>query len=117
MYVGSRSTCLYIRFLHAGQWYLIFYPGIENLILPMLFYTGRRVTSSCEINKYINTNSGEQEKESTFRVRVGQKNPSLGITVCQHSASLVMPNGDPREGFCYPTLNDRFLYSPEIITR
>ena len=29
---------------------------------------------------------------------------SLGITVCHHSASLVLPNGDPRDGFFYPTL-------------
>ena len=28
----------------------------------------------------------------------------LGITVCHHSASLVMPNGDPQGGFFYPTL-------------
>ena len=32
------------------------------------------------------------------------ENPSLGITVCHHSASLVMPTGDPRDGFFYPTL-------------
>ena len=30
------------------QGYLRFYPGIENLILPMLSYPGRQVTS-CEI--------------------------------------------------------------------
>ena len=29
---------------------------------------------------------------------------SLAITVCHHSASLVMPNGDPRDRFFYPTL-------------
>ena len=29
---------------------------------------------------------------------------SLGITVCHHSASLMMPNGDPRDRFFYPTL-------------
>ena len=51
----------------------------------------------------MNKNSGEQEKEYIIRVRVGWKNPSLGITVCHHSASLVMPNGDPRDGFFYPT--------------
>ena len=51
----------------------------------------------------MNKNSGEQ-KESIIRVRVGWKNPSLGITVCHHSASLVMPNGDPRYGLLYPTL-------------
>ena len=27
----------------------IFYPGKENLILPMLSYPGRQITSSCEI--------------------------------------------------------------------
>ena len=26
------------------------------------------------------------------------------ITVCHHSASPVMPIGDPRDGFFYPTL-------------
>ena len=52
----------------------------------------------------MNKNSGEQEKESIIRVRVGYKNPSLEITVCHHSASLVMPNGDPQDGFFYPTL-------------
>ena len=52
----------------------------------------------------MNENSGEQEKESIIRMRVGQKNLSLGIPVCHHSASLVMPNGDPGDGFFYPTL-------------
>ena len=47
---------------------------------------------------------GEQEKESIIRVRMGLKNLSLTITVCHHSASLVMPIGDPRDGFFYPTL-------------
>ena len=37
-------------------------------------------------------------------MRVEWKNRSLGITVCHHSASLVMPNGDPRDRFFYPTL-------------
>ena len=31
------------------------------------------------------------------------ENPSLVITVCHHSASLVMPNGDPRDGFSIPS--------------
>ena len=60
-----------------------FYPGIENLILPMLSYPGRQVTSSCEIaslriqgllEAYFEINkkkSCEQEKESIIRVRVG----------------------------------------------
>ena len=37
-------------------------------------------------------------------MRVGEKNPSLGITVCHHSASLVMPNGDPQDRCFSPTL-------------
>ena len=36
-------------FLHTGLGYLRFYTGIENLILPMLSYPERQVTSSCEI--------------------------------------------------------------------
>ena len=36
-------------FLHTGEGSLRFYLGIEHNILPMLSYTGRKVTSSCEI--------------------------------------------------------------------
>ena len=56
--------------------------------------------------------SGEQEKESSIRVRMGKKNPSLEITDCHHSASLVMPIGDPRDGFFlfHPHTHDGFLY-------
>ena len=43
----------------------------------------------------MNENSGEQEKETFIRVRVGLKNPSVGVTVFNNSASPVMPNGDP----------------------
>ena len=32
------------------------------------------------------------------------ENPPLRITVCHHSASLVMPKGDPQNIFFYPTL-------------
>ena len=46
--------------------------------------------------------SGEQEKD--IRLRMGWKNPSLAITDCHHSASLVMPIVDPRDGLFYPTL-------------
>ena len=35
-------------------------------------------------------------------MRVEKKNLSLRITVCHHSASLVMTNGDPLDGFLYP---------------
>ena len=35
---------------------------------------------------------------------MGLKNPSLMITACHHSASLVMPNSDPKDGFLYLTL-------------
>ena len=32
-------------------------------------------------------------------VRMGSKNPSLVITDCHHSVSLVMPNYDPQDRF------------------
>ena len=48
--------------------------------------------------------NGEQEKESIICVRMGLKKPSLAITICHHSASIVMSNSDPRDGFFYPTL-------------
>ena len=58
--------------------------------------------------------NGEREKDSIILRRVGYKNPSLRITVCHHSASLVMPNCDPRDRFFYPTLTlmieARFFY-------
>ena len=50
-------------------------------------------------------------KESIIFVRMGSKNLSLAITDCHHSASLLMPMGDPRDGFFY---HDRFLYSHTI---
>ena len=40
-------------------------------------------------------------KESIMGVRVRQKNPSHAITVWHHSASLVMPDSDPWDGFFY----------------
>ena len=35
--------------LHTGLGYLGFFPGIENLSLPVLSYPGFQVTSSCKI--------------------------------------------------------------------
>ena len=34
---------------HDFLGYLRLYPGIENLILPILVYPGRQITSLCEI--------------------------------------------------------------------
>ena len=46
---------------------------------------------------------------------------SLGITVCHHSASLVMPIGDPRDGYFYPTLtlmiDSYYLYVGSAISQ
>ena len=42
--------------------------------------------------------------KKNIRVRIRSKNPSLMITVCHHSASLVMPNGDLGNRYFYPTL-------------
>ena len=44
---------------------------------------------------------GVQEKESVMGVRGTQKNLSLAITVWHHSASLMMPDSDPQNGFFY----------------
>ena len=38
----------------------------------------------------------------------------LGITNCHHSSSLVMPNGDTRVGFFYPTLTLLVSVSEDI---
>ena len=47
---------------------------------------------------------GVQEKESIMGVRGRQKNLSLPITVWHHSASLLMPDSDPRIDFSiYPS--------------
>ena len=42
-----------------------------------------------------------------------KKDPSLRITVCYHSASLVMPNSDPQDNFFLSDIHthDGFLYS------
>ena len=43
-------------------------------------------------------------KKKNHSCEYGMENLSLLITVCHHSASLVMPIGDPRAGLFYPTL-------------
>ena len=56
---------------------------------------------------------GVQEKESIKGVRgIEKKNRPPAITVWHRSASLMMPDIDPREGLFYlPShTNDRFLY-------
>ena len=47
---------------------------------------------------------GEQEKEFIISMRMEEKNLSLVITVFHHSASGVIPIGDPWDGLFYPTL-------------
>ena len=48
-----------------------------------------------------------KKKNLIILVRIGQKNPSLSITesVCHLSASRVMPNGESRDGYFYPTFS------------
>ena len=66
--------------------------------------------------------NGEHEKESISHVRLELKNHSLGITVCDQSASLVMSNGDPWDGFSYLNLTlvmDSYIvaaYGPILLT-
>ena len=43
---------------------------------------------------------------------------SLAITICHHSASLMMPVSDPQDGFFYPTLTlrmDSYILYPHLI--
>ena len=48
--------------------------------------------------------NGEQEKIIHYSCEDEIKNPPLTIAVFHHSTSLVMPNGDTRDWFFYPTL-------------
>ena len=67
---------------------------------------------------------GVQEKYSIMGERGRQKNPSLTITVLHHSASLGLPNSDPRDGFFYlplspmigPFCNRKEVMSPMLPT-
>ena len=43
------------------------------------------------------------------------KNPSLVVTVCHHSASLVMPIGDPRDGLFNPIMILIVSFEPPYI--
>ena len=56
-----------------------------------------------------------QDKEPIMCVRGRQNIPSLAIIVWHHSASLLMPDSDPRDGFFYlpltPMLDPYISYS------
>ena len=68
-------------------------------------------------NKNVTFN-GELEKESITGCEDRIENLSGRITVCHHSASLVMPNGDPWDGFFYLTLTlmiDAYILSLQLI--
>ena len=58
---------------------------------------------------------GVQEKVSIMGVRGRYKTPSLAITVWHHSASLVMPDSDHRDGFFYLDLPLTRMIDPYII--
>ena len=91
----------------------------------MLSYPGRQVKTSFEIaSKGI---QGLLEADFKMNKTVVSKkiysregrieNPSLGITVFYHLASLVIPNGDPRDRFSHPTLTlmiDSYIIQYEI---
>ena len=53
----------------------------------------------------MNKNSSEQEKDYSFEGRIEKSVPQDHRL--SSLASLVMPNGDPRDGFFYPTLTLR----------
>ena len=55
-----------------------------------------------------------QFHNTIMSVRVGLKTLSLGITVCHHSASLVMLNRDPLGGFFNPILAKNEFFSHTV---
>ena len=77
-------------FLHTGKGYLRFYPGIENLILPVLSYPRHQVKSSSEIasERILGLLEAYFKINRYYSCEGRIENPSLGITVCHHSASL-----------------------------
>ena len=57
-----------------------------------------------------------RDKNIRYPYPVCKKNPSLGITVCHQSASLVMPKGNPLDRFFFPTLTlmiDSYVLTPD----
>ena len=67
-------------------------------------------------SKINEVNSGEEKRLIHNSCEDGiEKNPSLAITDCHHSACLVMPIGDPRYRFFLSHLHthERFIYSRE----
>ena len=80
-----------------------------------------KMTSSC----YVATQSIQELLRTLFEIKMrkimvrkkiiidlnedGIENPSLEITICHHSASLVMPNDDPRVEFCISPDSNRVL--------
>ena len=55
-----------------------------------------------------------KKKESIIRERIGLKNPSLVITISNHSGRLVMPISDPQDEFFYPSLT--LMMDPYMLT-
>ena len=72
------------------------------MLCHIIGYSG--TSGNLSLNYKMEIFDGEQEKESIIRVRMGLKNLSLAIIHSHHSASLVMPIGDPQDGFFRSTL-------------
>ena len=65
--------------------------------------------TACFIKKYTFRNERCATKRIYHRCWGWWQNPSLAITVWHHSASLVMPDSDPRDGFLsIPHTNNRW---------
>ena len=47
-------------------------------------------------------NKLKPKEEAIICVKVGKKSPFLRITVCYHSVSTMVTNGDTWDGFVYP---------------
>ena len=58
-----------------------------------VFKKNKNAVSNCEPREE------KINKKAIICVRMGKKKLSLAISICHHSASLVMPNGDPWNRF------------------
>ena len=120
----------YAFFLHTGYGYLRFYPEIDNLTLPMLSYPGchvravhwlysnSRTWSSSDFIDMLKWPHYIMSHLSIFRNCLEHEKSIPRDHRFQHSASLVMPNGDPWDGCFDPTLTlmiDSYrLYCPSV---
>ena len=73
----------------------------HNIVTTIWRTLAIEVTALLKNNLRSEMKGVQKKKELIVGVRGRQKNPSLANTVRHHSASLVMPDSDPRNGIFY----------------